>query len=95
MDSLYCHKLLSSTFSKDRVAPRGVATKQKHSGKLDPSQGERVDGEIAATDREINDLAGPKGYAAILYFSQIRLAVRRDAPANRWRLAEETTRVAP
>jgi hypothetical protein len=51
--------------------------------------------QVERVDREINDLAGPKGYAAILYFSQIRLAVRRDAPANRWRLAEETTRVAP
>ena len=69
--------------------------KQKHSAKPALLQVERVDREIAATDREINDLAGPKGYAAILYFSQIRLAVRRDAPANRWRLAEETRRVAP
>jgi hypothetical protein len=30
--------------------------KQKHSGKLAPSQVERVDREIAATDAEIDDL---------------------------------------
>ena len=30
--------------------------KQKHSGKLAPSQVERIDREIAATDAEIDDL---------------------------------------
>lgn len=30
--------------------------KQKHSGKLAPSQVERVDREIAATDAEVDDL---------------------------------------